>query len=113
MPASTSCFGLTGMIGPANPPSSRLRSTVAPTLRGFSDAPMTATDWGRKKCSRFLMLIVDSLYDQSFLESLRLNFDIVIECMPNAPGRTRRARGIAGGFANGGDRTGSERQRRP
>jgi len=34
-------------------PSTTLRSTVAPTLRGVSDAPMTATDCGRKRCSRF------------------------------------------------------------
>src|ERR1019366_985280 len=34
----------------------RLCSTVAPTLRGVSDAPMTAMAFGREKCSRFLML---------------------------------------------------------
>ena len=57
-PASPPCLGLTGMMGPANFPSTRLRRTVAPTLCGVSDAPMTAMDRGRNRCSRFLMLIV-------------------------------------------------------
>ena len=32
------------MIGPLKSPFSRLRISTPPTLRGLSDAPMTATD---------------------------------------------------------------------
>ena len=39
-----SILGLTGMIGPSKPLRSRLCITVAPTLRGRMEAPMTATD---------------------------------------------------------------------
>ena len=57
MPATASYFGFTGKIGPANPASHKLRSTVAPMLCGFSEAPISATDLGANKYSRFLMVI--------------------------------------------------------
>jgi len=41
-------------------PAIRLCRTVAPTLRGVSEAPTTSTDRGRNRCPRFLMLIVIS-----------------------------------------------------
>src|SRR5690606_33147343 len=46
------------MMGPLNPPRSRLCMTMEPTLRGRLDAPMTATDAGRKRESKLMMLIV-------------------------------------------------------
>jgi hypothetical protein len=44
----------------------------APTLRGVSEAPMTATDRGRNRCSRFRMLIVDLRCDHQNRSTKRL-----------------------------------------
>jgi hypothetical protein len=50
-------LGLTGKMGPVNPPLIRLRSTIAPTLRSRPEAPMIATDCGRNRCSRLRTLM--------------------------------------------------------
>ena len=52
------CLGFTANKAPLNPPSRRLRQTVAPTLPGRSDAPNTATEAGRNRESRCRMLMV-------------------------------------------------------
>ena len=58
-PATAWYFGFTGITGPANPPNSRLRITVAPTLLGRVEAPMTAMEPGRRRKSRCRMLTAD------------------------------------------------------
>ena len=45
-PAMRAWRRLTGQIGPSKPPASRLLMTVAPTLPGRSEAPITATASG-------------------------------------------------------------------
>src|SRR6185503_18209202 len=61
-PETAAYFGLTGQTGPANPASSRLRITVAPTLWGRSDAPTTATEPGRNKNLR-LRVVTGWVFD--------------------------------------------------
>ena len=56
-PRTASYFGFTGKIGPWNPPASRFSMTVAPTLCGRTEAPITATDLGRNKEFRWRILI--------------------------------------------------------
>jgi hypothetical protein len=48
-PSSSPPLGLTAISGPAKPPWRRLRQTVAPTLPGRAEAPITATDRGSKQ----------------------------------------------------------------
>lgn len=52
-PHTASYLGLTGMIGPWNPPSRRFVMTCDPTLCGRFEAPMTAIDLGLNSESRF------------------------------------------------------------
>ena len=57
-PSSSGCFGLTACTAPANEPARRLRHTVAPTLPARADAPMTATERGVSRRSRWRMVTV-------------------------------------------------------
>ena len=58
-PATVDRRLLTGQTGPLNAPANRFLITVAPTLCGRSEAPITATDLGQNKCSRLRTDIVD------------------------------------------------------
>jgi hypothetical protein len=51
------CLGFTGQIGPVKPPLRRLRQTVPPTLLARGEAPITATEAGSKRKSRWRMLM--------------------------------------------------------
>ena len=56
-PSSVAWRGFTAQRGPRKRPSRTLRQTVAPTLPGRAEAPMTAIEAGSKKWSRWRMLM--------------------------------------------------------
>lgn len=56
-PATVGCRLFTGHVCPVKPPARRFRIIVAPTLFGLSDAPISATERGASKYSRFRLLI--------------------------------------------------------
>jgi len=56
-PAIALCLGLTGNIGPANPPFNRFLITTQPILLGLLEAPITAMDFGLNRESRSFKLI--------------------------------------------------------
>ena len=58
MSPSVACLGLTAWTWPANAPARRLRQTVAPTLPARSDAPITQTEAGSRRRSRWRTLTV-------------------------------------------------------
>ena len=58
--STVACLRLTAYSAPSKPPWRRLRHTVAPTLPGRSEAPMTATDRGCSRLSRWRMLMAGS-----------------------------------------------------
>src|ERR1700681_385195 len=53
-------MGLTGITAPAKPALVRFLITTAPTVFGWSDAPITASEVGRSRRSRFLIVIGSS-----------------------------------------------------
>ena len=55
-PSSVAWRGLTAWIGPAKVPARRFRQTVAPTLPARSDAPITQTEVGSRRRSRWRTL---------------------------------------------------------
>ena len=57
IPNSSLYFGLTGYIGPSNPPCRRFSTRILPMEPARSLAPITATDAGRNSASRFLIVI--------------------------------------------------------
>ena len=52
---------MTGITGPENPAASMLAMTVAPTLRGLSLAPITATEVGAKRWLRLRIVMAGKL----------------------------------------------------
>ncbi len=56
-PSMAPYFGLTSQTGPANPPPSRFRAVMSPTLPGLVLAPISATDRGRSRKSKLRMVM--------------------------------------------------------